>query len=294
MGSFLSQRGSKKLYSVPRHEKPGFHSPIGKPIYVTTPADAISSVMDMTPKHRWADLVLICNGIFSDIVRQHLSLNEKDDNYEIQQDRIIDDMTLVVPHFGILTIGGDPVGGQSSHPPTAIYGKHADALMQLIKPLNTIKVQTLKQIQIIAARKLLWACAMWLLTLDYPQQQQLQQLQDWYDDDSHQQQKMQMTVQMVHETKTNQLITLIEELIPAVNILAGESIGSLHDVLQYLESYSLSMPSAKPSIHLALAEINQRNGRLISVKTVRQPFHSKLIERVSGKKLHQLFLENVQ
>ena len=169
-------------------------------------------------------------------------------------------MTVAVPHFGVLSVGADPIGGGVSSPPTYICGKHANLLIKLLDPIYCIEVESSKEVEMYAARKLLWASMMWLLTND---------------DEP-------MTVDIVHTKKKNILQDLVQELLPVIKVLAGGDIGSLDEVLQYLESYSMSMPGAKPNLNLAIAEINERNGQLLGIKDVKQPLHENLVRKVSG------------
>lgn len=276
LGSLLERNGMNRLYSVPRNESPGLHSKIGTPIYVTTPAGAISSIIEMTPSGRWTDLVLICNGIFSEIIKRDIKLSEQ----QQQSLRNVEHMTVAVPHFGVLSHGAYPIGGTKSAPPTLIYGKHAKALQTLLDPLYTVQVQNVVEVEQMAAQKLLWASVMWLLTSEND-----------LDGSA-------MTVELVHTKRLSELKELVKELLPAVKILAGvegnadDSIGTVDEVLEYLKSYSMSMPGAKPNKALALAEINERNGQLLSVTSVKQPLHESWIERVSGTSVNEALNRN--
>lgn len=262
---------------MPRYDRPGLHSENGSPIFVATPASAVASVVKMTPIDRLKDLVFICNGIFSELVERDSSENclndiineEKRCTKSTNPNKLaikIIDMTVAVPHFGVLTVGADFIGGGKSSPPTVLYGKHSQTLEKLLFPICCIEVSSVKEVEKFAARKLLWASIMWLLTND----------------------DKPMSVDIVHKEKTNQLNDLVKELLPVTNIIAGCDIGSLREVLAYLKSYSLSMPGAKPNKDLALAEINERNGQLLKVEDIPQPLHAALVTKISGMTLDDI------
>jgi len=262
LGSLLARKGN--LYHVAKNEPPGYHSHIDKPIFVTTPASAISSVIHLTPSHRWPDLVLICNGIFSKI------LNSTNHCFPDGKELSVDNLTIAVPHFGVLSVDAEPIGGGISSPPTVIYGKHANVLQSLLHPLHTLQVSSANKAEIMAVRKLLWASVLWLFSNSHDPP---------------------ISVDIVHETKQSQLSDLVEELLPAARILAQADmavradradIGTLKEVLEYLESYSNSMPGAKPNKDLAISEIKERNGQFLSVSSVKQPIHEGWIKRVTG------------
>jgi len=281
LGSFLLNRGNGTLQPVSRDGTPGLNSDKGSPIYVATPAGAIPQVIALTPECRRNDLVLVCNGIFSQIV-----------------DTNLEDMTLVVPHFGVLETGAEPVGGSI---PTYIYGRHSLAVSELLSPICTVFVPTVKDVNMAAARKLLWASVMWLFTSDV----------EYFD---YGVEASSVTVNLVHRMRQTDVMKLAGELVPIMDIL-GQcpkftetpllrvttpkltattnsshppqnttgwwSSSSTEDVYQYMESYSLSMPSARPSKDLAIKEIFDRNGQFLALdKIYPQPLHKILLRRV--------------
>ena len=91
-----------------------------------------------------------------------------------------------------------------------------------------------------------------------------------------------MTVKEVWETKSKQIYALVAEMLPALERLATEtwyvtepsiastrtkSIGTAQEVVDYLYTYSMSMKNGQiiPSLDLALNEIQERNGVLLSL-----------------------------
>mmetsp|Transcript_8372 Transcript_8372/g.10591 ORF Transcript_8372/g.10591 Transcript_8372/m.10591 type:complete len:207 (+) Transcript_8372:396-1016(+) len=193
-------------------------------------------------------------------------------------------MTMTVPHFGILRVGDNPLSDETISPPTIIYGKHANRLKQILElyEINVQIVSTLLAIDAAAIRKLLWVSSMWLLCHD-PYSSSVT---------SDACTSTPMDVSNVHKFKNKELCKLVEEeLYPAAvtlleeyhnksNANARQIMGTVNDVLKYMESYSLSMPGACPNKQLAIDEIEQRNGVLLSVSSVPQPLHRALIKRV--------------
>ena len=117
-----------------------------------------------------------------------------------------------------------------------------------------------------------------------------------------------LTVKEVHETKSSQLRRLVEEIMPALEALASESctknskinvsssqsVGSVQDMLDYLETYSMSISNGNviPNKELALEEIHERNGLLLSLSNNEQEsYHMELLRKVVGGDIDQ-YLES--
>lgn len=132
-----------------------------------------------------------------------------------------------------------------------------------------------------AIRKLLWSSAMWLLCHDSNHNNIMMSSSS-----------SPIDVTQVHKMKQHELYTLVKnELYPAALTLferyynisymkAIEYMGTLEEVMKYLESYSVSMPGAIPNKELAIDEIRQRNCILLS-SSVEQPLHEDLVCRVT-------------
>jgi glycine/D-amino acid oxidase-like deaminating enzyme len=223
--------------AVPRGVAPGAFSKPGSPIYVAIPAGAWDEVYLVTPEDRREDLVWVGNGL----PRHQAS-------------------TVVVPHFGILAVGGDPVTSPLS-PPTFVHGKHALQLRDILTG-HGIKVQIIHSwadVQIYAAMKLLWSSCMWLLC---------------HSDDPP------LTVKEVHDRKEAELNELLSELLPCLADFIGKP-TELSAIVEYMKSYSLSMPTAVPSIELAINEVQHRNGVWLAYREkFLQPFHTSLLNAV--------------
>jgi len=224
-------------------------------------------------------LVFVTNGIPSDFLRRPLSSDNNDDckAYEYEYSGLDEnEITTSVPHFGVLKVGQDPISNDSS-PPTIIHGKHSECLAFILAKhgVSTQIVSSLQQVDAVAIRKLLWVSIMWLLCHDH---------------DGHHEGPI--TVKTVHQTKRLHVRKLVMELIPAANLLLKRyhprerdngNIGSVDEVVDYLEAYSYSMPNAIPNKLLAMDEFAQRNGFLLStLESVSQPLHRDLVKRVVG------------
>jgi len=120
-----------------------------------------------------------------------------------------------------------------------------------------------------------------------------------------------MTVKEVWERKSKQIYQLVEEMLPALKKLASEpwttdcgtkqtnvatremSIGTVQEVYDYLHAYSMSMKDGQitPSLELALNEIQERNGVLLSLmmqpdnndRTDLPRIQLEMIRRVAGE-----------
>lgn len=270
---------SLNVAAVPRGLAPGCLSPNGTPIYAAVPSSSIQSVWKATLPHRREDLVFMCNCIPS----RHLIFDSDDEEKEV---------SVAILHFGVSHNNTDIEMGRSlvpipklnnspDSPPTVIYGKHANTL-GLGLGQDGIPVQIVtdpQEIQIAAAKKIAWSSLLWLCCHSF--------------DDGN----GPITVKDVHHFKSKQLQRLVEEILPSLEILASESwtnniklrsdvpssqsIGPVQDILGYLEKYSMSISNGNviPSKRLAMREINERNGLLLS----RDSYHMELIRRVAGE-----------
>jgi glycine/D-amino acid oxidase-like deaminating enzyme len=177
--------------------------------------------------------------------------------------------TLVVPHYGILSVGAQPTMTLPSSPPTYIYGRHADTVRTVLEKegVKTHIVASWDDIQIHAARKLLWASCMWLLchSSEPP-----------------------LTVEQVHDTRQDVLVNLVKEVLPALEDVVGISGIDWKDTIAYMESYSHSMPNTIPSKKLALDEVRERNGVWLRAGgRFPQPLHEELLLKVGGSEILQ-------
>lgn len=103
---FLKEEGA---IVVPRGIAPGCLTSTG-PIIVAIPSRDWRAVYDSTLPHRRSDLVWVGNGLLSDW----------------QQNA-----TCILPHFGVLQVGADPVTSLTS-PPTFMYGRYANDMAALL------------------------------------------------------------------------------------------------------------------------------------------------------------------
>lgn len=260
--------------ATPRGVCPGCLSPNDTPIYACIPSSSIASVWDATVPHRRKDLVFLCNCIPS----RHLNFGDGD-------------FSICIIHFGVT----HKMNCASSHPlpllntspispPTVIFGRHATTLSDILRR-DGISVEiapTSQHLQMAAAKKLAWSSLFWLLCHDG---------------------KEPVTVKVVWERKLKQIHELVEEMMPALESLANESwmnndtempskieFSTVEEVVDYLYRYSYSMKDGKitPSLDLALDEISERNGVLLSTmlklqsdaRTIKQ---LELVRRVAGE-----------
>jgi len=175
-------------------------------------------------------------------------------------------------------------------PPTVIYGKHSQTLANLFNDdgIPIIVVNNPREIQIAAAKKIAWSSLMWLMCHSFNNGNES------------------LTVKEVHETKSSELQRLVEEIMPALESLASEtwttkndmndvsslpSVGSVQDIIDYLETYSMSISNGNviPNKELALKEIHERNGLLLSLSNnaQQQSYHTELLRKVVGDDLDQ-------
>ncbi len=246
--------------ATPRGVSPGCLSPEGTPIYACIPSSSIPTVWEATVPHRRKDLVFLCNCIPS----RHLNFDSSD--Y----------FTICILHFGVSHTTADktsssqplPILNTSPQSPnTVVYGRHAATLAEILKRdgISVEIASTSQEIQMVAAKKLAWSSLFWLLCHDSNEP---------------------MAVKEVWERKSQQLHELVEEMKPALERLASEpwatqndtqqndtslirtkKIGTVQEIVDYLYAYSMSMKNGQitPSKELALSEIQERNGVLLSL-----------------------------
>ena len=256
--------------AVPRGLSPGCLSPAGTPIYVCVPSAALYSVWVATAPHRRRDIVFLCNCIPS----RHLAFVSGSD-----------DVTVGILHFGISfgdssderpnpRLNTSPVS-----PETILHGRHALAVAKLLEDDGIpVKVASeWSEVQIAAAKKIAWSSLMWLLCHECSDP---------------------IPVKEVHATKAGLLKQLVEEIYPALTILAnksgtgeGASMDTVAEIMDYLESYSMSINGGNvvPSKRLALDELHERNGLLLSLLSDEdQGLHSTLLRQVAGQNYDEL------
>jgi glycine/D-amino acid oxidase-like deaminating enzyme len=248
-GGFLSSAAA-----APRGVSPGCLTTSGRPIYVATPSDAWPQIWNQTVEDRRHDLVFVGNGL-------------PPPHFEAA--------TVVVPHFSVLKKcqkssenPSEPCLQTSSiSPKTFLYGKHA---LKTSEILNVHGVQTeitgsFSEVAEAAARKLLWASCMWLLCRESNL-------------------KAPLTVQQVHEQRSDSLDALVTELYPALVNIVGRPVDR-KELDQYLRDYSMSIGEAVPSKDLAVAEIEDRNGIWLAMESDEYPqrLHRKLIKTIAGE-----------
>ena len=137
-----------------------------------------------------------------------------------------------------------------------------------------------QQLQSAAVKKLAWSSLMWLLCHDVgPNETPL-------------------TVKEVHNAHSDKLQKLVEEIIPLLEILGKElwnkqydasyqSAWTTEEILDYLKAYSLSISNGHvtPNKELALNEIYERNGLIVSLMNEarrKESYHLKLLRCVAG------------
>lgn len=253
IGSLLLRSGGGLLAASPRGVSPGSLSPPGTPIFVAVPASAVAEVVRLTVPGRMRDLVLIANGLPSRLVGEGLEIQKLAE----------DGLTVAVPHFGVLRVGGDVVTSASS-PPTIVSGRHSASLRILLEKqwgVQMEEAESMEQVEVSAVKKLLWSSLLWLLC---------------HEDENP------IDVTTVHDTKSPKLRELVQELLPTANLLAEGDVGTEEEIMEYLESYSRSMPEAVPNKKLAIEEISGRNALFLQAGTD-QPLHEELVKRIAGE-----------
>jgi glycine/D-amino acid oxidase-like deaminating enzyme len=307
IGSFILHRLNKPIFptaenltypqslnaaAVPRGVAPGCLSPNSTPIYACIPASSIADVWHSTVPYRRRDLVFLCNCIPS----RHLRL---DDSIST------DDITVAVLHFGVSNNSSSSESSETltpllsnspSSPSTVVYGKHAQSVYNLLQRagIHVIIVNDPHEIQFAAVRKLVWSSLMWLLCHG-----------------NNAGRGESIPVKDVHELKADKLKRLVGEMMPTLEAISSEfwshggshsgdwetkptmqSIGTVQDILDYLEQYSMSLSKGNviPSKELAMREIRERNGVLISTLIdrkgnvgTRNEYHIELIRQVAGE-----------
>lgn len=271
-----------RAFATPRGLAPGCLSKQDSPIYACIPSSSIRDVWDATVPNRRKDLVFLCNCIPS----RHLDLLTDENTVEV---------TIAILHFGASKDQSGPKASCSlESPPTVIYGKHANTLSKLLEKDNipVAVANSAQELQTAAVKKLAWSSLMWLLCHDIsPNEKPL-------------------TVKDVHTAHSDKLQMLVKEIIPPLEALGQESwteheSGSskyaltTEDMMNYLETYSKSISEGNvtPNRDLALEEIHERNGLILSLmdKTERNDsYHLEVIRRVVGDELAtQLKISNV-
>mmetsp|Transcript_22195 Transcript_22195/g.63677 ORF Transcript_22195/g.63677 Transcript_22195/m.63677 type:complete len:821 (-) Transcript_22195:141-2603(-) len=277
IGSFLLRSGCGTLAATPRGVCPGSLSGPGKPIFVAVHAAAVPDVVQSTLPSRRPDLVFVTNGLPSRILAGSLDGGHESED---DSDGLLQSITLSVPHFGVLSVGGDVVTASSS-PPTIVHGKHSSSLAALLQPQGIVvgQVSSRSNLEAAAVKKLLWSSIMWILC-----HEGLEEKGDADGTGNASNGSKPITVAEVHEKKEWKLRALVEELLPAANIVLGQGndLGTVDEMLAYFRSYSLSMPNAIPSKDLALNELPERNGLFINPDADEQSMHKALLERVAG------------
>jgi glycine/D-amino acid oxidase-like deaminating enzyme len=255
MGSFwLCHQEDKNEIShaaaIPRGLAPGYLTKIGCPIFVATPSSSWARIWEQTFPHRREDLIFVGNGIPPDAFH---------------------DTTIVVPHYSVLTIckrddDENPIGTNALSPKTFLYGKHSEFTAKILNRygVSTEKVESIADIKIRAAMKLVWASCMWLLC--------------------HSAEDAPINFETVHRKYQPKLDRLVDETIPALEKFLQQSVNR-KEVHDYIKAYSLSIPLAVPSKKVALAELEDRNGFWLMFRTNDSPqkYHQQLIEQIVDK-----------
>ena len=258
-----TSNGISSAAAVPRGLSPGCWTTAGCPIYVATPSAAWPQIWNQTLKERRQDLVFVGNGLPSPEMES---------------------ATFVVPHFAILkqcrmNDSDETSGVQTTpiSPKTYIFGRHASQVARILEDhgVQTERLETFSDIYEAAARKLLWASCMWLVC-----RQGATHKTPW-------------TVSQVHEHQQGILDQLVDELYPALVELVGRPINRT-DLDKYLRDYSMSIADAVPSLDLATAEVQDRNGIWLSGRSDDYPqeLHQELIGRIAGVQVLQHALKN--
>jgi glycine/D-amino acid oxidase-like deaminating enzyme len=247
--------------AVPRGLAPGWLSSPGCPIFIATPSTAWPRIWEQTMENRKDDLIFVGNGI-------------PPDGFATS--------TIIVPHFSILQICRrndmeNPIGTDRMSPKTFLHGKHAVYAAKVLEKYGvaTEIVDSFSTIKVKAALKLVWASCMWLLCHSA--------------DDSRP-----LTFEQVHKKHQTTLDRLVGDILPALEKFVGQSIQQ-KDVDDYMRNYSLSIAHAIPNKELAIAELSDRNGLWLGLRTEENPqeFHQELIETVVTRKaLEQLLAES--
>lgn len=248
VGSFVLRSGCGRLAATPRGLAPGYLSPPGTPIYVTTPAAALSEVLAATPADRLADLVLLSNGNVLEQARDALGA------------AAAASLTAGVLYFAVLNIGGNATSGPGA-PLTKVAGPHAMAVANLLQQAN-VRCEVLDNqasLEKASALKMIWSSALWLLcaakgcTVG--------------------------GVTGVHQEHEPTLRGLVNELYREYEELL-DGYADMEAVMKHLRAYSESIPHAVPSKVLALDEFSERNGWFLRTSLAagrQQPLHERML-----------------
>jgi hypothetical protein len=196
--------------------------------------------------------------------------------------------TIVVPHYAVSKVCRPgqvepPIQTTKMSPKTLVYGKHAASTAAILEAngVSTKVVDSFEEIRAAAAQKLIWASCMWLLC---------------HSSLTTSQSSMSCTVVEIHQYHQLLLDQLVDELVPALYQIVGdrtmkdENFGK--KLGSYLTAYSQSIPNAIPSKELALAELEERNGVWLTLRSMEYPqsLHQQLIAEVAGKEALQTAL----
>mmetsp|Transcript_22039 Transcript_22039/g.36765 ORF Transcript_22039/g.36765 Transcript_22039/m.36765 type:complete len:349 (-) Transcript_22039:234-1280(-) len=199
------------------------------PIYVATHNADLPAVVEATPESRLPDLVFVQNGMLAPWL----------------ESRGLEGNTLALVYFGAATneLGEVQVtdGGQ-----TVVSGRYAAHMAWLLGE-GGVKCQQLNrtQFQQKSAEKLLWATVFWVICEALGG----------------------ITVGQVVESYRPQVRALVAELLPLVQaevLLEVAEALEVEGVTHNLCEYSTAIQHAVPSVQMALAEFDWRNGWFLS------------------------------
>jgi glycine/D-amino acid oxidase-like deaminating enzyme len=217
------------------------------------------------------------------------------------------EMTFVIPHYAVSAIGAKAtVNTTGVGPPTYLYGKHAQTtaeLLQLDGIDHTEIVTDKSRLRILQAQKVLWASCLWLLCHSCQSNKNTTSATAGGGKEG----SSSITVSDVHVHYAAELEALVREMWPSFQRIvkqnkkaaadnneddSSEAAPSFQKTMDYLRAYSNSIPNAMPSIHLALSELEHRNGIFASSPSNynhQQPLHQKLIRQVAGPSAMHIF-----
>jgi hypothetical protein len=265
----------RRAYATPRGVSPGLWSKQDSPIFACIPSSSIKDVWDGTVPHRRKDIVFLSNCVPSHHLR---FLSDEEINQQV---------TIAVMHFGASKQQSNPIVHcfPETSPPTILYGRHASNLAALLghDGIPVIIAKSSQELQAAAVRKLAWSSFMWLLCHDVECNE------------------LPLTVKDIHVNHSDKLQKLVEETIPLLKSLGSEKWSikedsgaeltwSVQDMLEYIKRYSMSISNGNvtPSRDLALTEIYDRNGLILSLMEEDQldtSYHVELLRRVVGDDL---------
>lgn len=243
IGSLLLRAGAGSFAAVPRGLAPGGLSAPGSPIIVATHASDVASLVRSTPAVRCKDLVLLCNGM----AREHVR--------EVHGAEAADSITAGCLFFGVLGVGASPTFGAGA-PPTALAGPHAELVASLIAsegpPCDVL--HSLEELEPVAQLKMIWSATLWLVCAARG-----------------------CTVGEAHAAHADVVSELVSELALECAPALASNVSA---TLARLESYSATMPAVTPSAAMARAELGARNGwflRRAASSRRTQPVHERLL-----------------